>query len=55
MLKKDVDARAAAAEKGKKTQASLNPHLREKETVVKYTDGLFREAALEWLIATDQV
>ena len=57
MLRKDVKAREAAAEKEKaqKTQTTLNPHLREKETVVKYTDSLFREAALEWLIATDQV
>ena len=38
-------------------QSSLDPHLEEqcKETFVPYSDSLFREAAIEWLIATDQV
>lgn len=38
-------------------QSSLDPHLEErpKETFIPYSDPLFREAAIEWLIATDQV
>ena len=47
---------AKAAEDCSK-QSSLDPHLEErcKETFVPYSDSLFREAAIEWLIATDQV
>lgn len=39
-------------------QSSLDPHLKEqeaKERVVPFSEELFREAAIEWLIATDQV
>ena len=39
-------------------QGRLDGHLQEiprKEHTVPYTDALFREAAIEWLIATDQV
>jgi len=39
-------------------QDRLDGHLREvprKERVVPYTDAQFREAAIEWLVATDQV
>jgi hypothetical protein len=38
-------------------QSSLDPHLKErpKETFVPYSDSLFRDAAIEWLITTDQV
>ena len=54
-----MKARAAAAnEAAKKTQSQLDPHLREREPktrVVPYTDALFRQVAIEWLIATDQV
>ncbi|KAF8805223.1 hypothetical protein BYT27DRAFT_7104785, partial [Phlegmacium glaucopus] len=37
-------------------QSSLDPHLEEcpKERFVPYSDSLFQEAAIEWLIATDQ-
>ncbi|KAF9566461.1 hypothetical protein CPC08DRAFT_628312, partial [Agrocybe pediades] len=37
-------------------QARLDPHLREqpkKERVVPYTDKLFRDAAIQWLISQD--
>ncbi len=39
------------------SQTKLDPHLKEKEKekVVRYTDELFQSAALEWLVATDQV
>jgi hypothetical protein len=39
-------------------QGRLDNHLQEmprKERVIPYTDALFREAAIEWLVATDQV
>jgi hypothetical protein len=39
-------------------QGQLDSHLQEvpcKECVIPYTDALFREAAIEWLVATDQV
>ncbi|KAJ7312630.1 hypothetical protein DFH08DRAFT_707697, partial [Mycena albidolilacea] len=59
-LEEDIQARkkaAADAEEAKLKlhQQTLEPHLREKpERVVPYSDDLFRDAALEWLIATDQ-
>ncbi|PCH39189.1 hypothetical protein WOLCODRAFT_55268, partial [Wolfiporia cocos MD-104 SS10] len=40
------------------SQSSLDSHLQErlppKERVIPYSDVLFREAAVEWLVATDQ-
>ena len=36
------------------TQDTLDGHL-PSERVVPYSDKVFREAAIEWLIATDQV
>jgi hypothetical protein len=39
-------------------QTSIDPHLEErvpKERVIPYSDGSFRQTALEWLIETDQV
>ena len=38
-------------------QSSLNSHLEErhKEILIPYSDSLLREAAIEWLIVTDQV
>ncbi|KAJ7208457.1 hypothetical protein C8J57DRAFT_1098997, partial [Mycena rebaudengoi] len=45
----------AEDEKERLCQATLDPHLRNKpEHVAPYTDELFRDAAIEWLIATDQ-
>jgi len=48
-----------AAEIDRDTQQSnLDGHLRkipQQERVVPYSDKLFREVAIEWLIATDQV
>ncbi|KAF7344634.1 putative AC transposase [Mycena venus] len=60
-LKEDVEARQKAqkAEELKKkilTQQSLDPHLREKPArPAPYTDELLLDAAIQWLIATDQV
>jgi hypothetical protein len=56
MLPKDAEKRRndAASEK----QSRLDSHLREKpqkERVVPYHDDLFRDAAIEWLVSTDQV
>ena len=56
MLPKDAEKRRQDAETEK--QACLNPHLtkkRPKERVIPYTDNLFCEAAIEWLVSTDQV
>jgi hypothetical protein len=49
-----------AAEKKKTAQAqqTIDAHMTERklsERVVLYSDQLFRKAAIEWLIATDQV
>lgn len=54
-MKKRKDEAAAAAALD---QTTLDSHLRDipsKEHVLPYTDALFREAAIEWLISTDQV
>jgi hypothetical protein len=51
-------ARKAAAENtSKKTQNTLDGHLQDLplERVVPYSDKVFREAAVEWVVATDQV
>ncbi|KAJ7325907.1 hypothetical protein DFH08DRAFT_632965, partial [Mycena albidolilacea] len=59
-LEDDIQARKnAAAEveaaKAELHQQTLDPHLRDKpERVVPYSDNAFRDAALEWVIATDQ-
>ncbi|KAJ7886571.1 hypothetical protein B0H14DRAFT_2338193 [Mycena olivaceomarginata] len=59
-LEDDISARKKAAAdaeevKSKLHQQTLIPHLRDKpERVVPYSDSAFRNAALEWLIATDQ-
>ena len=57
MLPKDARRRrdvAAAADE----QIRLDPYLKEpppRERVTPYTDDLFRNAAIEWLVSTDQV
>src|SRR5882672_4768632 len=51
----DIKKRKAAAEEVTRT---LDRDLREKklsERVVLYSDKLFRQAAIEWLVSTDQV
>ena len=51
----DVKKRKEAAEEVTRT---LDRDLREKkmsERVIPYSDKLFRRAAIEWLVATDQV
>lgn len=53
MLPGDVKARKENA-----AQQSINAHLTERklaERVVSYTDRLFKQAAIEWLVSTDQV
>ena len=50
--------KAAKAAKEKQQQTLLDGHLKEipkSEPVKPYSDSGFREAAIEWLIATDQV
>ncbi|KAJ7437945.1 hypothetical protein FB451DRAFT_1060662, partial [Mycena latifolia] len=53
--------RKTAAEKKKAVapdiQPTLDDHLKEippKEVIIPYSDEAFREAAIEWLVATDQ-
>ncbi|KAJ7852112.1 hypothetical protein B0H13DRAFT_1643573, partial [Mycena leptocephala] len=54
-LEADAKPRKAAEEFVWLQQQTLDSNLREKpERVVSYSDKLFRDAALEWLIATDQ-
>ena len=56
MLPRDTKARRLQAQK--KTQQTLDGHLKEKPPAmrtVKYSDEVFRQAAIEWLIASDQV
>ena len=51
----DIKKRKEATEKAERT---LDRDLKEKkltERVLPYTDKLFRQAAIEWLVATDQV
>ncbi|KAI0373339.1 hypothetical protein BV20DRAFT_937980, partial [Pilatotrama ljubarskyi] len=55
MLPKDT--RARREERRKNEQSTLDFHVKPKAPrppVVKYSDELFRQAAIEWLIATDQ-
>jgi hypothetical protein len=50
--------KAAKAARQKANQTFLDGHLKEvpkSERVTPYSDAAFREAAIEWLIATDQV
>ncbi|KAF8180608.1 hypothetical protein BJ912DRAFT_855081, partial [Pholiota molesta] len=57
-LPKVVKERASKAKEAEALkQARLDPHLQERVPEVKkvvYSDALFRDAAIEWLIATDQ-
>ncbi|KAJ7624110.1 hypothetical protein DFH06DRAFT_1446385, partial [Mycena polygramma] len=57
-IKARADAVTAAAkeeEKAQLHQQSLDSHLRKKpDRVARYSDELMRDAALQWLIATDQ-
>jgi hypothetical protein len=56
MLPKDAEKRRQDAKAS--GQSCLDPHLVEKpqkERVIPYTSDLFREAAIEWLVSTDQV
>jgi hypothetical protein len=55
MLPGDVKARKAKAES---VQHTIDSHLTERklaERVLPYSDKIFTKAAIEWLIATDQV
>jgi hypothetical protein len=55
MLPKDAEKRRNDAASEKESQSRLDPHLREKERVIPYNDDMFRDAAIEWLVSTDQV
>ncbi|KAG2346964.1 hypothetical protein BDR05DRAFT_877854 [Suillus weaverae] len=54
MLPGDIKARK---EKAEQAQQTINSHLTEcklAERVIPYSDKLFKRAAIEWLVATDQ-
>ena len=56
MLPKDTCSRHDVAASNKQTH--LDSHLKEeplKERAIVYSDNLFRNAAIEWLVSTDQV
>jgi hypothetical protein len=56
MLPKDT--KRCREEAAADNQTNIDGHLKQRELrekVVQYSDVLFREAALEWLIETDQV
>jgi len=58
MLPKDAKKRRNDATARSEAQMRLDPHLREKpqkEKVIAYNDEMFRDAAIEWLVSTDQV
>jgi hypothetical protein len=58
MLPKDTKRRKLEAAASADSQSRLDAHLCEqkpKERIIPYSDSLFREAAIEWLIETDQV
>lgn len=58
MLPKDTKRRKLDAAAADNSQSRLDAHLCEqkpKEHIIPYSDGLFQEAAIEWLIETDQV
>lgn len=60
MLPKVVVARKIAAQdaSAKLQQTTVDLHLEEKPEVkhnVTYSDAIFREAAIKWLVSTDQV
>jgi hypothetical protein len=55
MLPGDVGARKKEREESQRT---IDSHLTERklaDRVMPYSDKIFRKAAIEWLIATDQV
>jgi hypothetical protein len=55
MLPSDVGARKKEREE---LQRIINSHLTEQklaDCIIPYSDKIFRKAAIEWLIATDQV
>ena len=55
MLPRDSKRWKQEIEDLKESQQRLDPHLREREPVIPYLDTCFCEAAIEWLVATDQV
>ncbi|KAE9382730.1 hypothetical protein BT96DRAFT_743779, partial [Gymnopus androsaceus JB14] len=57
IIPKDVKIRKNAAEPAAASQTVIDDHavpLPRKEWVLPYSDELFQQAAIEWLIETDQ-
>ena len=58
MLKVDVETRKKHAQASTAKQSFIDDHavpIPPKERIVPYSDELFEQAAIEWLIETDQV
>jgi hypothetical protein len=58
MIPKDVAERKKATAAAAASQSTINDHavpLEPKAKVIPYSHELFQQAALEWLIETDQV
>jgi hypothetical protein len=59
MLPSDVKAHKEAVKTAnREEQGTLDPHLQEiprAERTIPYSEKIFRDAAIEWLISTDQV
>ena len=58
MLPEDTEVRRKARTKNLLKQTSVNEHFKPAEPVEKpqaYSNELFKEAAIEWLIETNQV
>ncbi|KAH7918418.1 hypothetical protein BV22DRAFT_979157, partial [Leucogyrophana mollusca] len=48
------DIKKRKEEAAKVEQSRIEPHLKERPRIVKYTHKLFQRAAFKWLVATDQ-
>ena len=58
MIPKDTKARHEEATANAKEQTQVNDHFHQvnpKDKPVPYSDELFKAAAIQWLIETDQV
>ncbi|KAF8220071.1 hypothetical protein L208DRAFT_1335863, partial [Tricholoma matsutake] len=58
MLLRDAQKCCRDAQAASEVQSCLDSHLREKpqkERMVPYTNEIFHEAAIKWLVSTDQI
>ena len=55
MLPKAIVMRRRQIIQKSESQSTLDGHLHERPTTEPFSDHLFREVAIEWIIFTDQV